>query len=250
MQNRIDRLEGLVLSLMTNGASAPGPTAAVAAVASERSGSTSTSTAVEDGGDLGDGEMGKIKEEDEEEGEGESDVDAVANSFGVLKVDAETEKSMYIGDSHWHLVLSDVSSLFLLLSLFSSYYPRFGSAAGRAGSQSNEVELMISRSRKSAIISTITNASSIISIRKSQQRAPRAGSPISCSKGWLPQPKRSFARAYRRGRRSRNSLRGSSTRSIPSCRSCTTRRFMSGSRRFSRTRRARAWPGWGCSMRR
>lgn len=108
MQNRIDRLEGLVLSLMTNGASAPGPTAAVAAVASERSGSTSTSTAVDDG------EMEKIKEEEGGEEGGESDVDAVANSFGVLKVDAETEKTMYIGDSHWHLVLSDVSPLFHL----------------------------------------------------------------------------------------------------------------------------------------
>ncbi|OBT73378.1 hypothetical protein VF21_07681 [Pseudogymnoascus sp. 05NY08] len=108
MQNRIDRLEGLVLSLMTNGSSAPGPTAAVAAVASERSGSTSTSTAVDDG------EMEKIKEEEEDgEGEegGESDVDAVANSFGVLKVDAETEKTMYIGDSHWHLVLSDIAEV-------------------------------------------------------------------------------------------------------------------------------------------
>ncbi|OAF59293.1 hypothetical protein VC83_04350 [Pseudogymnoascus destructans] len=105
MQNRIDRLEGLVLSLMTNGSTAPGPTAAVAA---ERSGSTSTSTAVDDG------EMEKIKEEEEygegDEG-GESDVDAVANSFGVLKVDAETEKTMYIGDSHWHLVLSDIAEV-------------------------------------------------------------------------------------------------------------------------------------------
>ncbi|KFY71765.1 hypothetical protein V499_08061 [Pseudogymnoascus sp. VKM F-103] len=108
MQNRIDRLEGLVLSLMTNGSNAPGPTAAVAAVASERSGSTSTSTAVDDG------EMEKIKEEEDdgdgEEG-GESDVDAVANSFGVLKVDAETEKTMYIGDSHWHLVLADIAEV-------------------------------------------------------------------------------------------------------------------------------------------
>lgn len=89
-----------MLSLMTNGVQAPGPTAAVAAI--ERSGSTSasTSTAVEEGADM-------IKEE---EGEGDdSEVEGVANSFGVLKVDAETEKTMYIGDSHWHMVLSDVS---------------------------------------------------------------------------------------------------------------------------------------------
>ena len=176
MQNRIDRLEGLVLSLMTNGSTAPGPTAAVAAVASERSGSTSTSTAVDDG------EMEKIKEEEEygegEEGE-ESDVDAVANSFGVLKVDADTEKSMYIGDSHWHLVLSDVSPLFPLLSaLLLCIRARW--------LRPSDIELTVTRSRKFAITSPITNASSITSTKKSMKRAPRAGSRISYSKGWHP----------------------------------------------------------------
>jgi hypothetical protein len=176
MQNRIDRLEGLVLSLMTNGSTAPGPTAAVAAVASERSGSTSTSTAVDDG------EMEKIKEEEEygegEEG-GESDVDAVANSFGVLKVDADTEKSMYIGDSHWHLVLSDVSPLFPLLSAHLL-------CIRARWLRPSKIELTVTRSRKFAITSPTTNASSITSTKKLMKRAPRAGSRISYSKGWHP----------------------------------------------------------------
>jgi hypothetical protein len=43
MQNRIDRLEGLVLSLMTSGGSQPGATAAAqAAINSSRSNSLST----------------------------------------------------------------------------------------------------------------------------------------------------------------------------------------------------------------
>lgn len=107
MQNRIDRLEGLVLSLMTNGAQSAGPTAAVAAVSRSQS---DASAAVEDD-DM-------IKEEDEED----SDVEGVTNSFGVLKVDAEQQKSMYVGDSHWHLVLADVS-WHLILSKVSQAAP-------------------------------------------------------------------------------------------------------------------------------
>jgi hypothetical protein len=41
MQNRIDRLEGLVLSLMTNGAQSAGPAAAQAAIASSHMSSAS-----------------------------------------------------------------------------------------------------------------------------------------------------------------------------------------------------------------
>jgi hypothetical protein len=36
-------------------------------------------------------------------------VDEVSTTFGTLKVDAEKGKAMYWGDSHWHMVLSDVS---------------------------------------------------------------------------------------------------------------------------------------------
>jgi hypothetical protein len=103
MQNRIDRLEGLVLSLMTNGAQSAGPAAAAAAISRSQSDSTgSNSFPVDLDRDVDD----MIKEEDEDE---DSDVDNVANSLGVLKVDADKGKSMYLGDSHWHLVLADVS---------------------------------------------------------------------------------------------------------------------------------------------
>lgn len=107
MQNRIDRLEGLVLSLMTNGAQSAGPTAAHAAIsrsASASGPSTGQTQELEQDDDDEDDDM--IKEEDEDQG---SDVESVSNSFGAMKVDAEKGKSMYFGDSHWHLVLADVS---------------------------------------------------------------------------------------------------------------------------------------------
>jgi hypothetical protein len=105
MQNRIDRLEGLVLSLMTNGTQSAGPAAAAAAISRSQSDSVGSITQ-----DLGDDDD-MIKEEDEEDED--SEVEVVRNSLGVLKVDADKGKSMYMGESHWHLVLQEVSrSLF------------------------------------------------------------------------------------------------------------------------------------------
>lgn len=103
MQNRIDRLEGLVLSLMTNGAQSAGPAAAAAAISRSQSDSAGSSSFPFEI-DKEDDDM--IKEEDEDE---ESDVEGVTNSLGVLKVDTDKGKSLYFGDSHWHLVLADVS---------------------------------------------------------------------------------------------------------------------------------------------
>jgi hypothetical protein len=105
MQNRIDRLEGLVLSLMTNGAQSAGPAAAAAAISRSTSNSVG-STSLPLDLDREDDDM--IKEEDEDE---DSDVDTVANSLGILKVDADRGKSMYLGDSHWHLVLADITEV-------------------------------------------------------------------------------------------------------------------------------------------
>lgn len=107
MQNRIDRLEGLVLSLMTNGAQSAGPAAAAAAISRSQSDST-TSSAFPLELDREDDDM--IKEE--EEGD-DSEVDGVTNSLGILKVDPEKGKSLYFGDSHWHMVLADVSIIFV-----------------------------------------------------------------------------------------------------------------------------------------
>lgn len=103
MQNRIDRLEGLVLSLMTNGAQSAGPAAAAAAISRSQSDSAGSSSFPHDP-DRENDDM--IKEEAEDE---DSDVEGVTSSLGVLKVDAEQGKSLYLGDSHWHLVLADVS---------------------------------------------------------------------------------------------------------------------------------------------
>ena len=105
MQNRIDRLEGLVLSLMTNGVQSAGPAAAVSAISRTQSDSAASSSFPLDPED-----DDMIKEEDEGEGE-DSEVEGVTNSIGVLKVDADKGNSMYFGDSHWHLVLADVSYL-------------------------------------------------------------------------------------------------------------------------------------------
>ena len=98
MQNRIDRLEGLVLSLMTNGNQSAGPAAAVAAISG--SGSTESADAPVD---LNEDDM--IKEDQEGE---ESEVDQVAKSMGIMKVD--NGKAVFVSDAHWYAILSDVSS--------------------------------------------------------------------------------------------------------------------------------------------
>ena len=95
MQNRIDRLEGLVLSLMTNGSQSAGPSAAMAAISG---GSSASSTRFSHDLDA---------EEEAMEGAEESDTDQVTKSFGIMKMD--NNKSYYISDAHWASVLSDVS---------------------------------------------------------------------------------------------------------------------------------------------
>ncbi|GAP82640.2 putative fungal specific transcription factor domain-containing protein [Rosellinia necatrix] len=108
MQNRIDRLEGLVLSLMHGGANIDPSTAAAAAEATSRNAPTaalshantlsSTRPEHDDGREM--------KDDDDDDG---SDVDAnLAESLGVLKVDADQGKSMYVGQEHWHTLLADV----------------------------------------------------------------------------------------------------------------------------------------------
>lgn len=105
MQNRIDRLEGLVLSLMTNGSQSVGPAAA------NRTLSMSTSTGdmeypqdVEiDGVDSRNSSM--LRPDGEE---AESETEQVAQSFGVMKV--FDNKSLYFGEAHWAAVLQDVGN--------------------------------------------------------------------------------------------------------------------------------------------
>jgi hypothetical protein len=105
MQNRIDTLESLVLSLMTNGSQSAGPAAAVAAISGNDSiGSAQTSQ--------------DLELDDEVDGLEESDTEAVTKSFGVMKMD--NNKSMYISEAHWASVLNDVRLRFFNLGSF--YY--------------------------------------------------------------------------------------------------------------------------------
>ncbi|OJJ88757.1 Zn(II)2Cys6 transcription factor [Aspergillus glaucus CBS 516.65] len=98
MQNRIDRLEGLVLSLMTNGSPSAGPAAAMAALSgSDSSAHYSNSVSV------------SANEEDGPAGLEESDTEQVTKSFGIMKVD--NNKSYYISDAHWASVLNDISEV-------------------------------------------------------------------------------------------------------------------------------------------
>ncbi|KAK9797567.1 putative Fungal-specific transcription factor domain-containing protein [Seiridium cardinale] len=107
MQNRIDRLEGLVLSLMHGGANVDASAVTAAAATTSSSGDarasiTDTSSAKN--------EMDENLMRDDPEGD--SDVeDNLANSLGVLKVDTDKGKSMYIGQEHWHTLLADISEV-------------------------------------------------------------------------------------------------------------------------------------------
>ena len=105
MQNRIDRLEGLVLSLMTNGSQSAGAAAATRALSmSNSSGSMEYPQDVDIDGN--DENNGVVKGEGEE---AESETDRVAQSLGIMKVD--NNKSMYFGDAHWATILSDIAEV-------------------------------------------------------------------------------------------------------------------------------------------
>ena len=102
MQNRIDRLEGLVLTLMTNGSQTSGSAAATRALSMD---SSEGSMQYQQDVDI----VGNENNSGPQKGEGseESETDQVVQSLGVMRVD--NNKSMYIGDAHWAAILSDVS---------------------------------------------------------------------------------------------------------------------------------------------
>ena len=105
MQDRIDRLEGLVLSLMTNGSQSAGPAAATRTLSMSAS-SSSLDYPHEVDGDRGSSQSGHFRGEGDEI---ESETDQVAQSLGVMKVD--NNKSMYFGEAHWAAILKDVSQI-------------------------------------------------------------------------------------------------------------------------------------------
>ena len=106
MQNRIDRLEGLVLSLMTNGAQAPGATAANEALSSRESYSASTASQIDPGLD-----ESQMMDDDDDGRTEESETDGVTKSFGIMKVDAEKQKTFYVGEAHWAALLNEIGDI-------------------------------------------------------------------------------------------------------------------------------------------
>jgi len=101
MQNRIDRLEGLVLSLMHNGGNIDANTAAAAGAAQSASQSITDS-----------GSSAKVDREEPVMVDDDSDIeDGLATSLGVLKVDSDKGKAMYIGQEHWHSLLTDIAEV-------------------------------------------------------------------------------------------------------------------------------------------
>lgn len=105
MQNRIDRLEGLVLSLMGQSSGPAAATAAISASASSETGGQNPNV------DFDEEDMDAVKYDDEE-----SDTEQVTKSLGVLKVD--NQRSYYISDAHWTSLLNDVRRLFIYFFFF------------------------------------------------------------------------------------------------------------------------------------
>ncbi|KAF1813659.1 hypothetical protein P152DRAFT_287686 [Eremomyces bilateralis CBS 781.70] len=99
MQSRIDRLEGLVLSLMTNGTQSAGSTAAHAAISESISGSSQDAQ-----GDLENSEMVAVEQEGEE-----NEVDQVGHSIGMMKIDKD--KAVFASESHWYAILGEIAEV-------------------------------------------------------------------------------------------------------------------------------------------
>lgn len=104
MQNRIDRLESLVLSLMTNGSQAPGPAAATAALASVGNNTGSSISGSSPRFQL-DSESVREEPEDIEDGN-ESDVDKMSKQMGIMKMDSG--KTIFASEAHWYSILAEV----------------------------------------------------------------------------------------------------------------------------------------------
>ncbi|KAI2623017.1 fungal-specific transcription factor domain-containing protein [Hypomontagnella submonticulosa] len=104
MQNRIDRLEGLVLSLMHGGANIEVSTGSTAAPAAASTTDSSSANIEQD-------DEGTMRDDADVDGDNSDVDDGLSTSLGMLKVDADKGKSMYIGQDHWHMLLADISEV-------------------------------------------------------------------------------------------------------------------------------------------
>ncbi len=101
MQNRIDRLEGLVLSLMHGGANIDASSVAAAAAAAAAAAGTNTVPGAASSTDSSSFAKIEVDENGTMRDDGDRDDsdtdDGLATSVGVLKLDVDKGKSMYIG---------------------------------------------------------------------------------------------------------------------------------------------------------
>ena len=104
MQNRIDRLEGLVLSLMHGGANVDTGAAAVGNGPPTSQSLTDSCSSAKNYQD----EEAAMADDDEDDSDGEDDL---VQSIGFLKMDTDKGKSLYIGQEHWHTILADISEV-------------------------------------------------------------------------------------------------------------------------------------------
>lgn len=112
MQDRIDRLENLVLALMQGGVTVsqgPSPeSVSVPTLPSARGSGSGPSTSSPIGSAKTDADLQNTPDADADD----SDTDeGLAKSLGVLKVDRDEGKSMYIGNQHWHTILAGISEV-------------------------------------------------------------------------------------------------------------------------------------------
>jgi len=98
MQSRINRLENLVLSLMTNGPQAVGQAAAAALIADSTSPGSSEELQMPDADNIKD----SSRDED-------SEVERVSTSIGVMKVN--NDRQYYASEAHWWTILSDIAEV-------------------------------------------------------------------------------------------------------------------------------------------
>jgi hypothetical protein len=113
MQNRIDRLESLVLSLMTNGPQSAGPAAANAVLAGTAPVAPLTGSSISGSASSfpldADNEMARDEPEGAQAEDEGSEVEQVTKSIGVMKVD--NNKAFYIPEAHWYSILAEISEV-------------------------------------------------------------------------------------------------------------------------------------------
>lgn len=108
MQDRIDRLEGLVLSLMRNGSQVTVQTTDAAATGLSGGVSSASSGQQLDA----ENEETQMLDEANDEGPGDdSDTEGVTKSFGIMKVDNENKKTSYVGEGHWVAILNGIAEV-------------------------------------------------------------------------------------------------------------------------------------------